>query len=231
MKARSSRSEAHLVLTFHAEPHRSVRITRKLTSASPRPLLSEAFAAQSKKTTGLTLGAIRPKGAVAQLPMNAVYLESVLGHDEGSLRDLLAGRLAGMSFDLRWVTEEDVVVTPLLPVTAAAAASDADAKLRSMRTSIRSLQASSPFCAAVELARVDDLGRLERRETWTPVGPSDRNMNRWNHKDGSLSVSNAFSALSVDGQKPKAPAPPANAWAQGGVVGGGFNRRKSTPCF
>ncbi|KAE8228705.1 hypothetical protein CF326_g6355 [Tilletia indica] len=115
-----------------AEPKRSVSIRRLQGSRIPSPLLSEVWSnalsdaapasATSSKLSTAPIDRNRPTStssggasAVGNLPLNAIILEHVFGHSAASLREHLetlpGGLLNSVPFTLRWVSDENVLLT------------------------------------------------------------------------------------------------------------------------
>lgn len=91
------RSKANLSST-------SVVIHRQSNSGIPVPTLADALAAQRKSaSTVLTFGSLRKPAAPERKPTNAIFLEGVLGFDEGMLKDILRPLTRGLIFSCSWV--------------------------------------------------------------------------------------------------------------------------------
>ena len=99
------------------EPFRSVLIARKADSATPKPLLSEAWlqqyklahpavSSQPKKTLATPSAAAPAPAAPVQRPkqeLNCLYLESCFGYDEQILKEAIAPSMQSMPFSVRWL--------------------------------------------------------------------------------------------------------------------------------
>lgn len=164
-----------------AEPRRSVSVRRRQESKVPHPLLSEAHRTYRAEGQGSSaLGQLRRPGpsstttedgvAVARenrFPLNAVLLEGVFGHDEASLRAILQPllRTAG-TLQLRWVGDEDVLVSSDLP-----------SRLVASRTELRSLLyrvdlPAGRVASAILFVHADARGNIVRVETTNPTPSS-----------------------------------------------------------
>jgi hypothetical protein len=100
---------------------------------------------------------------------NALYLVAVFGHDEQSLREALLPYFTPrkLSFDVRWATDEDVVVQP------SSREPGLSAVLGQLKQEL--VNASLRWCADVEEAVVDaDSGTVTWREKWKTVGGGGR---------------------------------------------------------
>ncbi|GAA5878773.1 hypothetical protein JCM8547_007192 [Rhodosporidiobolus lusitaniae] len=211
------------------EPRRSIIAHRTPNMSIPSPTLSEALAASKKVSSAtLNLGSLRRALPEKQLN-NALYFEGVLGYDEEMLREILVPQMRGLSFQLTWVTDEDVLCS--FDSAASTPPVELDTKLGSIASSLRSVISNTGFCVSVESVFLTDEGRVVRGG-WTPVGGSasmsassaapSGGYQRDFRPPAPLRTANAFAFLAAGGgvTAPVRPATvPRNAWASGSLIG------------
>lgn len=85
-------------------------LRRQQFSKIPSPTLQEAASNATRSTTRPALGQLRRTNEPPPAPLNAILLEKVFGHDAASLQALLQRAIA-VPFTLRWIGDEDVIVS------------------------------------------------------------------------------------------------------------------------
>lgn len=91
------------------EPFRSVLVTKRSDTATPKPTLSEAWTAQYKNAASQKrVPAVQPASAVIppvkpKQELNALYLEQCFGYDEQGLKEAIGPYMQGMQFQLKWL--------------------------------------------------------------------------------------------------------------------------------
>jgi transcriptional repressor NF-X1 len=211
------------------EPFRSVMLSKKQDSCTPKPTLSEAWLEKYKqsgttaptllpaKRTLLTQQPQKSATAVAQASVpsparqdvNCLYLEACFGYDAQTLQDTIRPSMSGLDFQLLWVNDEDVVCLVKAPQLSS---SDLTLKLRLLRTTLRHKISN---CRAIDTAYYDSSSSsvTYREQSWTSVSgtrtpaPSSASYT----STPALDASNAFSKLSLGGERGNGTRTPASA--------------------
>ncbi|CAD7063902.1 unnamed protein product [Tilletia caries] len=212
-----------------SEPKRSVSIRRLQGSRVPSPLLSEVWANALAEQTTTTTASSSSKlstapidrnrqnapgaSALGNLPLNAILLESVFGHSAASLREHLetlpAGLLNSVTFELRWVTDENVLMTfEQQQQQGGGGSSGVPATLVRIRSALREMLGRTGLASRALLCVVGRDGAVLRTEEDT--GPS---------------VSNTASGTAVNGH-PASTGVRSTAGGGGGGGGGGAPAKK-----
>ena len=204
------------------EPRRSVVVHRTSNCGVPTPTLADALAAQRKSAVTLNLGSIR-KALPEKKASNALYLENVLGYEESELKNLLRPHMRGLVYEVRWKTEEDVLVTFPNPVAEFAT------KLAAIQHALRTVVDDTGFCSAVESVTVNDEGEVARGGWATVTGSGAASRARsgastpvtvasasagggWGGVNRAGGYTNAFGALGTSPPKARPLTASANAW-------------------
>ncbi|PWN51537.1 hypothetical protein IE53DRAFT_405620 [Violaceomyces palustris] len=139
------------------EPRRSVSVRRKQDSRIPSPLISEAFAAAkaslSANAKPAGLAQLKRPGSEPPRPFNALFLPGVFGHDADSLKALIQPVLKGITFNVLWKGDEDVLVTSETPT-----------RLIMNKNDLKALNRRERLAKDVLLCTADPLGNIVRKE-------------------------------------------------------------------
>lgn len=201
-------------------------MTKSKLSFKPSNPVGEA-AAEYKKAKLLGLRAPAEKVARTRPAWNALYLCSVFGHSQSSLRSIVQQSIQPLDFDLRWVTDEDVLIVPLK--VEALTSGDLEQKLRGVKHSLTSNTAT--ICTGgIEGANIDSTGQITWRDTWAVVGGSNTTSgtttpSRWAGSNSkSIYSANAFAALGTGDSRPAPAKHDTSSWT---ILSGGWNRPPS----
>ncbi|CEH15143.1 hypothetical protein CBOM_02938 [Ceraceosorus bombacis] len=221
----------HYNLIAESLDGRSTSLRRQQTSKIPSPTLSQAAGlVASQRASGLAAGPSRPT-ALGQLkrpesfttstgpraPLNAILLEKVFGHDATSLEALLHSRaLKGSAIQLRWIGDEDVVVTS---DTVPAARLLAVPTLAALRQHAK----TEHFAASVVAVAFDGLSKrvIRKDDGENKTGSTSASASAW-----AVNMSRTGSASGSGTVTPTHSAPRAGGWA---AVASGALANKNNP--
>lgn len=211
--------------SLDAEPHRSVHITKRASSAQPANSLTDA-AAQLRRPPVKA----EEKAKLSQGPQaNALYFTAVFGMDKEALHKQLSS-LCTIPFDLYWTGEEDVLFVPR--VDAGLTGTALYSKLTNLKESI-SFTPAITITGGVDLCHRDSsTGQVTWRQSWQTTGNqrqvnsnANGTVNRWSKPlNSALKTTNAFDALGGPVKDKRQDQPSGSSQQRFTTVGGGLYR-------